>query len=377
MRKSKEELNLIKDKYNVDRLWSWSKYNTYKNDKYEYMLKYIKHIVEDRTDSIYTHSGTLVHTVTQDYYEGKSKYDEMLGKYEDELCTLKLMGLKYNRTDEDKNTQTANKYENCIRHYLANHTIIDAENILIEPFILVKVGDNLFQGYIDILYKKDGIYHIIDLKTSSRYMGKKILKEQGQLLLYSESLIQQGIPIDKIRTSWNFCKYATIEMPQKNGKIKTTHTDRIDIAKSLVANISMWMKHKGYSEIDISMAVDTMLETNSIDNLPDDIKKLYTIKDCIVDIALTQENIDNLKKDIIETLDEIKSKEKEYNKTKDDNIFWVDVTDENSFYFSTLCSYSANHHLPYKKYLENREKDGKTTYDDGGVKDEDLSWLYD
>lgn len=40
-RKTKEELKEITKKYDVNRLWSWSKFNTYHNSPYEYYLKYI------------------------------------------------------------------------------------------------------------------------------------------------------------------------------------------------------------------------------------------------------------------------------------------------------------------------------------------------
>ena len=46
-RKTSEELNELCKKYNTDRLWSWSRFNTYHNSKYEYFLKYIKHIIDN------------------------------------------------------------------------------------------------------------------------------------------------------------------------------------------------------------------------------------------------------------------------------------------------------------------------------------------
>ena len=43
MRLSYEELNEIKKKFGVDQLWSFSKFDSYRTSKYEWMLKYIKH----------------------------------------------------------------------------------------------------------------------------------------------------------------------------------------------------------------------------------------------------------------------------------------------------------------------------------------------
>ena len=46
-RKTGEELEEIQKKYNVDRLWSWSRFNSYHNSPYEYFLKYIAKKKED------------------------------------------------------------------------------------------------------------------------------------------------------------------------------------------------------------------------------------------------------------------------------------------------------------------------------------------
>ena len=60
-RLSYEELEAIKKKHNVDRLWSWSRMNTYMTSKFEYLLKYILKSKEDRCDSCYTTLGTICH----------------------------------------------------------------------------------------------------------------------------------------------------------------------------------------------------------------------------------------------------------------------------------------------------------------------------
>ena len=43
MRLSYEELNEVKKKFGVNELWSFSKFDSYRTSKYEWMLKYIKH----------------------------------------------------------------------------------------------------------------------------------------------------------------------------------------------------------------------------------------------------------------------------------------------------------------------------------------------
>jgi hypothetical protein len=379
-RKTQDELEQIKKKLKVSNLFSWSRYNSYKNDKYGYFLNYVLKVKPDRDTSIYGIQGGVVHQILQDFYEGKIKYEDMISLYEDELIKLQIGEFKYNRSDEDKNEATANKYEDCIRHFFRNHNIIK-NKIICEQFILVNVGKHYFQGYVDAVYHEDGKYHIVDFKTSTIYQGKKVEKEQGQLLLYSEALIQKGVKLEDIVAKWNFLKYVTIEIPQANGKTTYSNKPRNEIGKSLKTNVKMWLKKtKRYNEMEIEDILEVMEQTNSIDNLPDDVKDKYVIRDCYVEVNLTPENIEDLKQDINDTLKEILEKEVKYQSTKDDKLFWQEVNDENSFFFSNLSSYSRKHHKPYDEYLTEKEsamvsKDGEGNIDGFDSDGEDLSWL--
>ena len=80
-RLSYEEIENIKKKYDVDRLWSWSRMNTYMTSKFEYLLKYILKSKEDRCDSCYTTLGTICHDTLEKFYEGKIKYEDMIDNY--------------------------------------------------------------------------------------------------------------------------------------------------------------------------------------------------------------------------------------------------------------------------------------------------------
>ena len=73
-RKTSEELKSICKKFGVNTLWSWSRYHCYKQDKWEYYLKYILHEKEDRTNSIYCVSGGNVHDIIENLYYANSVY---------------------------------------------------------------------------------------------------------------------------------------------------------------------------------------------------------------------------------------------------------------------------------------------------------------
>lgn len=380
-RKSREELQEICNQLGVKTLWSWSRYNTYKQDPYSYMLKYILKIPEDRHDGIYGASGSIAHECIEDFYSKEEfTHQDMLDKYENALFDFEMAGLKYNRSDDDKNMATAKKYETCLKHFFLNHQRIPYKP-KIEQFITIKVGKYIFQGYIDFFHvekiNNKNVLVITDWKTSSVYKGEKVNKEKGQLILYAQGLMQKtGVPIDNIIIRWNFLKYVEVEYTQAKGDTATRIIERHEIASKLKANVKMWLKKSKYDELEIENYLEQMDEyqkdlKNPIDCLPKDIQDKFKVKDCYVQISLNQEVINELNKDIITTLDEITQKEKEYTKTKDENLFWKDVTKENSFFFANLSGYSRIHHKPYNAYLEELEMFNKKE----DTEEEDLSWL--
>lgn len=358
-RKTKSELNAMCKKLHVDTLWSWSRYNLYKIDHYSYFLKYIKNVKEDRRDSIYAVSGGYCHDIIEKYYNGSICQNQMIEEYEDSLMTMNIAEYKYDRNDEDKNSVIADKYENCIRHFFRNHTKPTNLNMLLEMFCTIKITDDIiFQGYIDNcgVYKdENGEKRIIitDYKTSLIYKGEKLEKESGQLYLYAEGIRQKtNIPLAHISIRYLFLKYVNVKYLQANGTWKERQIERNQIGSKLSSIAKMWLKKLGYNPNDY---IDDIVLYNSIDNLPDDVKDKMIISDCYVYLPLTQENIDNLKTDIIDTVNNINSKTQEYKETNDDHIFWSDINEKNEYYYAVLSGYSRALHKPYNEYLENKE----------------------
>ena len=363
-RKTREELNEICSQLKVKTLDSWSKYHCYKQDHWEAFLKYVLHEKEDRTNGIYAVSGGYCHDIIEKLYKGEIKYEDMIDLYEDSLLTMNIAELKYDRNDAEKNEKIANKYENCVRHFFRNHNVITQQN-RIEHFITIRISDDIvLQGYIDFLSTEKYIdkngnertrVRIVDWKTSTRYTGQKIDAECGQLVIYAEGIRQAlGIPLEDIVCEWNFLKYVTVTYEQKNGTLKDRYIERNSIGESLVNTAKMWLKHFGYED-EIDSYVDTMILDNTIDCLPDEVREKFVIKDCYVEVPLSEEKIDELKADIIETIHDFREKEKEYRETKDEMLFWQDVTDADAYRLATLSSYSRKLHKPYDAYLKEQE----------------------
>lgn len=385
-RKTKNELDIIKKQYNVSKLWSFSRINQWLTDKYTYFLKYIEHITPDRDDGIYGTSGGRCHDIMEKFYDKEDtavvSNADMLAEYEDALIEFDLLELKYNKSDEDANLKIANKYEACVKHFFLNHIPIKSDNINIEDFILIKVGKQLFQGYVDFWHteknideneKEKDIYIITDWKTSTIYTGEKILKEGRQLLLYALGMSQlKNIKLSDIKIRWNFMKYASVTYPQANGALKTRSVERHVLIEKIKSPLKMWLMKKGYED-ELDYYLDSAIDENNLNILPQEVKELFVIEDCYVYIPIDNSTINELKKTLLETIVDIEKNTLEYETNQDDSIFYQEVNDKNSYYFNNLCEFSTRYHKPYKEYIDNL----KLFIDDDTEDEEDTSWMDD
>ena len=394
MRLNYEELNEIKKKFGVDQLWSFSKFDSYRTSKYEWMLKYIKHLPENNDkQSAYASLGGAVHDVLEGLYDGNIKYEDMLGQFEDIWMTnIEISQLVFDRNDSTKNENIKNKYYKDLVHFFKNYNKLTYK-MQNEQFVTIKITDDIvMQGYIDAVYKnEDDVFTVVDYKTSTQYSGKAIEEHAAQLVLYSEALRQLGVPKDKIRCCWNFLKYVNVDCEQMNGKIKTRTIERYEIGEKLQASVKAWLKKLGYED-QIMEYLDALVQTNDIACLPEDVQSKYAINDCYVYVEDIWDFYEKLKEEIIETIAEINEKTEEYkclmsigDVEEAEKLFWDDEESlkAQSYYFNNLCGYSITTIKPYKAYLDKMtaEKNGdllgsnKKNNDD--LAEDDLSWLND
>ena len=385
MRLTKEQLEKVKIKYGVDRLWSWSRVNTYLTSPYEYFLQYIKHEKPLQDDSAYAPLGTVAHDLLEKYYSNEVSKEDMADKFDESwIEQIALGGLKFNRSDDERNENIKSKYYDNLIHYFNNFNPLKYQ-VYLEKFITVKVRDSVLQGYADIIWKDDeGYTHIGDFKTSSIYKGDNLKQKSGQLMLYALGLNQMGIPFEKIKIEFNFLKYINVEVCQKTkdkitGKYKTKvrQLERYNYVEKLDASILMWLKTVNIEGFEAEAILDKCRKENSLESLPDAIKDKFKVDDCWVEVELTQDSIEELVNSIDETIRHIEDIEREYDRTKDEKLFWdsKESLQKESYYLSELCSYSISQHKPYKEYIDelNMFKNNNNTADD----DDDEEWLKD
>ena len=359
IRKTKEELLELQKKYGIDKFWSFSRVDQYLTSKYVYYLNYIKHERKDAEQSIYGIMGGLIHDTVEDLYLGNINKNDLLDRFESFWSmNIDMLDIKFDRTDSEKNSKIKSKYYECLKHFMMNHELINDEMIT-EQFITIKIGDNYFQGYIDACTKdKNGIFTIIDWKTSTIFAKKDIPKKSRQLLLYSLGLHQKGVPLEKIKCCFNFLKYVSVDFEQINGKHKIIQIERNKIGERLVASANRWLKKLDYSEDKVKEFNQEMILSNSLDCLPNEVQSKFSIHDCYIYIEANELLLNELENDLIKVCKEIDDKTDEYLKTYDDKIFWDDEESikKQEYYYYNLCDYTPNKVRPFKEYLESIEK---------------------
>ena len=355
MRLSKEELEQIKNKYGVDNIWSWSRVSSWYTSKYEWFLRYVLHTTPDRTDCIYGQEGSYSHDIIEKFYNHEIQYEDMINEFNDGWnMSRDILGLKFNRNDNTKDESIAERYYENLKYFFERHVPLKYD-IHTEDFVIIKIGNNILQGYIDAWYKDENDeYHIIDWKSSSIYTDKVLLEKSGQLMCYAMAFNQKGIPLEKIHLHFNFLKYCTIIYEQANGKIKSMNVERRLLGEKLQNPCKIWLKKFGY---DVDEYLPKVLDSMDVKCLPTEVREKISISDCYVNVPCTTEQIEYWQNYVNQTINEIDSAILDYEVFGNDDAFYDSIEDvkKESFYYATLSEYSSILNPCYAKYLNGLE----------------------
>jgi len=391
MRLSSEELEKVKEKYHVEELWSYSRLDTFHTSPYLFFLKYVKH-EQPKKDIVspYGIIGGAVHSVLEKYYNGEIKYGDMLEEFRTEYMTqIELFGLKFNNVDEKLNQSIAMKYKTDLEHFFENYKPVDTKHEM-ERFLVTEIQPGLvINGYADDIYKdSDGNYVINDFKTSSKsgFSGEKLKEKAAQVIIYAKALEQLGVPANKIKAQFNMLRYCNVDIIQKNGKSKVSTIERCQIGEKLQQKAAMWLKETELSEEEQNEILALMIQNNTIEHLPDNVKNKFDIKDCYIVIDDPLSMYDDLRKEIIDIVSEIDNRMHEWKEKHDDQVWWDDEesVEKNSYFLIQISEYSIEQHRPLAAYcdrLAKEEEEKRAAQDLLGVTkkttagDDDLSWL--
>lgn len=330
-------------------VWSFSRLGTFHNCNFEYYNTYIK---KNRgIGNCYTELGSLCHEYVEGVYKGEiidtSDFNQ---KLHNKLLELEIMDLDF------PSEVIKNSFVKDMDHFTINFSKLDGE-FDIEKMFLAKVGGKYLLGYIDAIRTiedEDGNKKtsIIDWKSSSKFTGDKLTSAGRQLIIYKLGLEQTSdLNIDKIM--WGMLKYINVCWKLKNGNIKKKMVNRGKLIKEMKNTFEKEMLKSGMDEIEVGMILMLAESNNSLKDLPDIITDKYWLEDCFVEYEATEEVIKEVEDYVVNTIEEIESKDI-HNESE-----WkpLDFDKEGTFYCNTLCSHRKtcsfireyNQKNPYKK----------------------------
>lgn len=352
------DAEVIKEQYNVDRIWSFSQVNSFKQDPYGWYLRYILHEPSDKPNSnAYGVYGNMVHDIMEDYYKGLISKEDCPKVFQEKWDELSLLCLRFNNTDEASDKRLKQKYHDDILNFMQTFATIDGDCVCEKPIVTMlsnKDRKEVFVGYIDFLNHDKNGYQIIDYKTSTMYRGSAIEEHAQQLLLYATSL-RQELQCDwsEITVGWNFLKYVWVKEEQKNGKIKDRYIERCELGEKLKNSLSKWLKEFGYTEEDCNL--DYVSATNDLSKVPAKVREKFQFQDCIITVPFTELIEENFIDNILEECYNIRELIKKYDQMHDDAIFMWNPEPRDEFYYYNLCDYSTNLHRPFAEYFSAKE----------------------
>jgi putative RecB family exonuclease len=225
--------------------FSYSRIDTYKKCPFKYKLLYIeKHQVE--ADTVSTELGSLIHYIEEqiaiDIKNGKEvNYDfykeQILNINTDKIKGVNIIKDKYHKdwkvTDkngfshEDKTNAYLETGMYGLENYLKNNPNLSLYAMEL-PFQLT-IHDKAFKGYIDRIYydKSNGSYIVEDIKTYTKGMANKELKQSLQMYVYSAALKVLLGPDIAVKCQYNLPLINRIQESKVDKEYIRTHLDSI------------------------------------------------------------------------------------------------------------------------------------------------------
>lgn len=348
MRLSFEEQASIKNKLEVDTLYSFSRIDCFHTCPYSYYLKYV--LKKPRESNIYALLGTASHDIVQDLSMGKIEYSDMLKKFETQWSLAKISGYKFS-SDVEKNASMSSRYLANMKHFFTHHKPHPFDSAIELP-VYGKFGEHAILGYIDETYvDSNNIAYVIDYKTSTKYSGKELIKKSKQLLTYAKCLHDMtGHPYKNMKIGFNFMKYVNISYLQKNGKIKTTYAERRCWVSKISKQLQKLLDAENLPKFQAELMLTEAINNNSLENMPEHIQDFFTVDDCWVLIDLSEDQIKELEDKTAESIEEIES----YIKKDSEDAWSRGIVTRNEEYFCTVICDVKKHCKYLKDYNDNK-----------------------
>lgn len=356
MRLNKNQLDRVKKRFNVDRIWSYSRLATNHNCIWDYWAHYIEHMKFDSSNA-YTEFGTFSHDDIQAANAGEIDRTEMIKRWKD-FIEQWSHDPKAHRFDSDK---IKLGYINNLDHYYYNTDLLcqnGAKEIRNEVPVMTLIDNAkyVFVGYIDTEYSdEEGNIVLVDYKTSSKSSFSKahLPEKSEQLLLYSLGVHQiTGTPFEKIKARFDMMKYVTVHYKQENGKWNTSIQERRVWVSKMAKKLTTKLKKLDMAPEKIDEMVTIAGLNNNMDNIPEEVRSQFYTTNYYIELDVSEENIKKVADKVAHECKEIVDFE---HMPKDDQISYMEVNhpyDESNYYDTHLCAYHCSDYFKQREGIK-------------------------
>ena len=267
----------------------------------------------------------------------------------------------YNITDyktssmgaEYKGENLLHKQEQLLLYALALHQVgVPLEEIKIR-WNFLKYTNIKYNHMVNVTYLKGGKYTTSCVKKSE--LISKIATQLKKDIFehcpdaddkdVAKTIKQWKVDNDfNALPKWLQDRYVLTDVIKTGERHKWVESIKTQLKKDLIAY--------GLSDVDAEIMYLDCLSANSLDLIPKEVSKNYVLEDAYLYGEVTQENIDNLIKNMNKAILEIQ------NKGVDDPTKWEEnkmSQDKSGYYCSNLCGVRKDCKF-YQEYLENLKK---------------------
>lgn len=291
------ELKALYDK--GAQVYSYSKLSTIHDCPYNAYLTYIEK--RSQSQNVYSYLGTIAHDTLEGIVEGKCTKADIRPALESGLEELDMLGIAFPKSrdgsDAIRNKWTSNMF--C----MARDWVSPRGQFEVEKLLILKLRDDRYlQGYADLIrVLPDGRLQVLDIKTSSQFQDKDILHYGRQLVAYTLALEQAGFTC--LAPAWIMIKYCKVTYETgvgKRAKPVEKVLDRCKVGYTLRSTVRSKMKASGYNSDQIEIVTQAFIESNDINDLPEDIRCQFKLTTYVRPYPIT----DELRKECIDYINE-------------------------------------------------------------------------
>lgn len=290
--------------------------------------------------------GGKLHDKLEEITNGIADEKELIPLVEQELEYLDMLGLEFPKDFKGEDSIRHNWATN-LQHFCDTFKPLKG-NYTTEELLLLQVDeDHYLQGYADLVrHNDDGSISILDWKTSSLYSEEDFKHAAHQLVIYGLAKEAEGFQINHL--AWIFMKYVEVSFMGKkrsNSKKESLITkviERRKLASELEKHVEDALYNAGYDEKESQVLIQELLENNSLEGLPTEIKNKYKIRQYVKTTPFDKSAKETTWKFIRETIADFESRgddEEDWQPRPFTKEMKNGKIVEDTFYCNALCSY--------------------------------------